>query len=167
MIDNYDLYMEWKDQYGEVFMTTVNEMDFYFRLISKKEFNTLKSLETNDHTIDDMIATLCVLDPIIDDWGGEIFAGVTETLARCILEESLVIFKPGEDEHALKNRINKDLDLISNKFERQIPLIIIKAFPAYTVEEINEWSLRKQVERYTEAVWVLNELDNYGIEFEE
>lgn len=117
--------------------------------------------------MDEKIAELCVLDPIVEDWGGEVYAGFSNTLARVILEESLEIRKPGESNNYLQSIINNEYNEVSNNFGKQMPAIILRAFPAYKIEDIENMPLRRQVEIYAQAIWVLNEIEPnpYGIIF--
>ena len=164
-MDAFNLFQEWKRKHGEVKHINLDGIEFYFRLITRDEYRTLKNLESNDFIVDDMIAQLCVLEPIVDDWGGEIYAGYTNTIARVILEESLIIPRPNAGDKYVENLVNKEYELINNSFERQMPPIIIKAFPAYKLDEIKSWPLSKQIETYASAIWMLNEIDSYGISF--
>lgn len=119
--------------------------------------------------MDEKVAELCVLDPILEDWSNESYAGFANTLARVILEESLETSKPGFKGNYIQNVINEEYIKVQNSFEKQMPAIIIRAFPAYKVEELAKLPLKKQAELYAQATWVLNEIEvnPYGISFAE
>lgn len=163
----YDIVSGWKHQYGDISVAKLNGIDFYFRMITRNEYKTLQTLFDDPLVIDEKVAQLCVLDPVVDDWGQDIYAGFANTIARLVLEESLIISKPGETGSYVQNRINEEYRKVQNNFEKQMPAIIARAFPAYKIGEIEGWSVKRQIEVYAQATWVLNEIEvhPYGIEF--
>lgn len=161
----YQVYKTWKDEYGYIQFVVMEDIEFYFRLITRDEYRLLKQVETNDFKVDEMIVKLCVLDPTIEDWTEDIYAGFSSTLARLILEESLIIPKGKQAAGYIEEVVTKEYNKVMNNFELQMPAIIAKAFPAYRLEEIESWSLTKQVKRYAQAIYILNNIDDYGINF--
>lgn len=161
----YNIYKGWKEEHGEIRIVEIKEVEFYFRLIKREEYQLLKKVEANDFKIDEMVVELCVFEPIVEDWKEDIYAGFTSTLARLILEESLIIPKGGQAEGYIENVVTSEYNKVVNSFELQMPAIIAKAFPAYKLEEIDSWPLTKQVKRYAQAMFILNNIDNYGISF--
>lgn len=109
--------------------------------------------------MDEKIAEICVLDPIDVDWSGEVYAGYSNTLARVILEESLEIRKPNQPSNYLQNIVNEEYNKVAGNFGKQMPAIILRAFPAYKIDDIEKMPLKRQVEIYAQALWVLNEIE--------
>lgn len=136
-------------------------------MITRSEYKTMQNLYEDPLIMDEKIAELCVLDPIVEDWSEDIYAGFANTIARLILEESMIISRPGETGSYVQNRINEEYIKVQNNFEKQMPAIIARAFPAYKVGEIESWPVKRQIELYAQATWVLNEIEvnSYGIEF--
>lgn len=167
---NYYNLMLWKKKYGEVSFVEVKGITFHFRLLKRGEYDLLKKLNDDPLKLDEKVAQLCVLDPVIEDgWEDELYAGVTATLSRVILEESLIIPKPEDTSSFIEELVNKKYNEINNSFEKQMPIIITKAFPSYKIEEIMDWPLTRQVDMYSRAIWLLNEIEiiPYNISFKE
>ena len=63
-----------------------------------------------------------------------------------------------------------DEDLVLNKIKaslKQIPLIIKHCFPEYTLDELELTPLPKQIELFSKAKWMLENLELVKLEFEE
>lgn len=161
----YNIYRDWQKEHGDIHFVVMGDIEFYFRLITRKEYQLLKRMEGNDFKVDEMVAEVCVIEPIVEDWTDEIYAGFVSTLSRVILEESLIIPKGNQSEGYIESVVSSEYDNVMNNFELQMPAIIAKAFPAYTLETIDSWPLSKQIKRYAQAIYVLNNIDNYGINF--
>lgn len=166
-LEMYEVFKSWKDEYGEVRFIIIEDIEFYFRLITRPEYETLKKIEGNEFVVDEMIAELCVLDPRVDNWSEDIYAGFTGTIARVILEESLIIPKPNSSDDYIENIVTHEYNKVASSFEKQMPGIICKAFPAYKPTEVQAWPLTRQIETYGLALYILNDIDSYGIEFAE
>lgn len=151
--------MKWKKKYGNVNFANIDGINFYFRDIKRTEYETLKNIYDDSLVIDEKIAEMCVLDPQVEDWSNDTYAGYPSTIARIILEESLETKKPNQPDNYLQGLINMEYNKVANDFGKQMPAIIIRAFPAYKIEEIEMMSLKKQIELYAQAMWVLNEIE--------
>ena len=139
--------LEWKKEYGEVYGATLGEYEFYFKLISYAEYQTIQNSTVDELQADEAICRLCVLSPKIEDWSEAIFAGYTDTIARLVKEESLLVAKnDGVDD--VKKRIADGLEHMNNSFMAQLPVIIAKAFPQYLIEDLEKMTLSKQVDLY-------------------
>lgn len=167
-IDTYNQLIEWKEQYGDIRQVEVNGVEFFFRLITKKEFDLLTTLFDNGLIVNEKVAELCVLAPEVEGgFSEDIYAGFSDTLARAILEESLIKGKPDEPKNYIVNRVNIEYNKVTESFQKQMPALIATAFPAYTIDEIEDMTLTRQTEIYAQALWILNEIkpQSYGIEF--
>lgn len=164
-MDLYQVYKTWKEEHGHIHYVEMKDIEFYFRLIKRDEYHLLKTIEQNEFKVDELIVRLCVVDPFIEDWSEDIYAGFTSTLAKIILEESLIIPKGNVAEGYIEQVVAEEYNKVMSSFELQMPAIIAKGFPAYTLEEIESWPLTKQVQRYAQAIYILNNIDDYGINF--
>lgn len=155
----------WKEQYGPVYLTTIKDIEFYFRLLPYAEYQTLGNLAENNEQLEEFIAQTCVLEPRVEDWHDSIFAGFVTTLARTIREESFIDEKPDKSNN-IKDVITANVNDIDSKLIRQIPLTICQAFPAYKPSDIKEMALTEQIELYSEAIWVLSTIQGLDISFD-
>lgn len=155
------LLLEWKKQYGYVYYTEISGNEFVYRLLGSKEYEMLESRAEDVTELDEMICELCILSPEAIDWQNDIFAGYVSSLGQSIREESLITPKEdgSSDVHTV---IEEESRRISNHFVLQLPLIIKHCFPEYTLKELEEMSLKEQVDLYVKAAWMLKEFE--GIE---
>lgn len=158
--------IDWKKEYGEVFASQLEDFEFYFRLLTYKEYILLNEQAHDAIDLDESICRLCVLSPIVDDWSDEIFAGYTSTLGRLIREESLISSRE-DGSGNIKELISNGLEEIDNQFLLQMPAIICHAFPHYSIQEVEELSLRQQVDLYIKAAWTIKQFEGINLEFEE
>ena len=154
----------WKKEYGEVYTTTINDIQFFFRLLPLEEYNTLKNMTETNEDLEDMIVQRTLLEPVIEEWDN-IFAGFTTTLAAAVLESSM-IRERADKANNIKDTIENNIEEISSALIRQIPLTIAHAFPAYTPTDIKKMTLKDQIDLYSEAIWVLTELKGLQIDIE-
>lgn len=135
-------------------------------MLGYKEYTELESRYSDLVEIDEQICQMCVLDPIIEDWEDYIYAGYCSTLGQAIREESLIT--PKEDGSTdLKRMIAEGSEKVSSQFLHQIPLVIKHCFQEYTIDAIEKMSLRKQIDLYVKALWMLDNFENIKMDFEE
>ena len=144
-----DQLREWNQLYGNIYSTEVNEVVFFFRTLSKKELEIAQELYTDDYNRTEFICKSCVIEPQIDDYALDIYAGIPEVLCREILAESG--FTDGQK---VKIMIARWEQYMSN-VENQLPLVIKEAFHDIPLEEIESWPMSKITEYYVKAKWVL------------
>lgn len=143
---------EWSKEYGSIFTTEVNETVFFFRALTHKEMNFAKKAYSDNYDRTEYICKICVLDPAIEDYSLDIFAGVPETLCHNILEESgFTDVKQTTDMMAIWEHNMQDID-------NQIPLVIKEAFQDIPLAEIESWTMEKTIEYYIKAKWLLENL---------
>lgn len=156
-----ELIMEWKRAYGEIYYIEINDIGFYFKLMGFSEWNLLLSSTDDNFQIEEEICARCILDPTVEDWSNEIYAGFVETLAGKIHEHSML----GENSlESVKNRIEINENLLETNFHEQRPLFIKKCFPEFSLEEILSWNIPKQLDYYSKAKWMLEMFDDMKFE---
>lgn len=143
----------WYEEYGEIYTAEVNDTIFIFRGVSKAEFDKSFKLYPDPQDREEYICRTCVLEPHIEDYSLEIFAGIPGVLCQMILEESGYTSDPTK----VNMLIKEYEDELSNPQQR-IPLIIKEVFQEYTLEEIEHWPLERTIYYYTRANWVLQNL---------
>lgn len=142
----------WHEEYGSIYLIEINEVMFFFRSLSKKELEIAKTAYKDDYERTEYICKTCVIEPSIDDYSLEIFAGVPEVLCREILEESGYT-----NENKIKSMIAKWENQVQD-VEQQLPLVIKEAFQDIPLEEIESWPMEKIAEYYVKAKWLLENL---------
>lgn len=160
------LLAQWKKKHGDVYLTEINGNEFVYRLLTYKEYIRLEERNIDVIEMDEEIAKLCVLQPVIEDWKEEIYAGYSSSIGQLIREESLIT--PKEDGTSdLKTMIAEESDKISNRFLLQIPLIIKRSFPEFSLAQIEQMNLKKQIELYSKSVWMLDTFEGIKMQFGE
>lgn len=150
----------WKDQYQSVFVAEINDIWFVFRTLARSEFR--KAMEYYEDDLDraEYVCRLCVLDPQEFDYSSDDYAGIPETLAQMILKESG--FVEGSDKiKVLLAKYDKEME----SFEHQIACVIAEAFPRWSLEEIDAWSVEKTLWYFSRAKWIMKALR--GVELTE
>ncbi|MES9681821.1 tail chaperonin [Gottfriedia acidiceleris] len=142
----------WHEMYGHIFMTEINEVMFFFRALSKKEMEIAQEVYKDDYERTEYICKVCVIEPVIEDYSLDIFAGIPEILCKAILDESGYT-----DAQKIKIMIAKWEKYIEN-VENQLPLVIKEAFHDISLSEIESWPMSKMTEYYVKAKWVLENL---------
>jgi len=124
-----------KAKYGTVFKYSapVSEVDIYFRLLTKKEFDIFNSLCT-EHGISDKaenyVLKTAVVYPENFDYD-TLYAGEVTSLVKGIVENCGFI-----DIDVFKNELNNRRAMAGMLAEQMIGFIS-KAFPAYKVEDLD------------------------------
>ena len=143
----------WYDQYGEIYTAEVNGIVFVFRGISSAELKKANKLYADDLERAEYICRLCVLEPRVDDYSLEIYAGIPDSLCRLILEES------GFTTDATKiNKLIFDYENQMEQVENRIPCIIKEVFQDIPFSEIENWPIERTLYYYTRAKWILENL---------
>lgn len=143
---------EWYEIHGHIYMTEMNEVTFFFRALKKSEMEIARKVYKDDYERTEYICKACVIEPIIDDYSLEIYAGIPEMLCRTILDESGFT-----DAQKVKVMIAKWENYVAD-IENQLPLVIKEAFQDIPLSEIESWSMEKITEYYVKAKWLLENL---------
>ena len=150
-IDFNEIIAEFSQDYDVVHHTQICKQDFIYRVLGRKEFNKILSLNLSDMEKEDEICKTCLLYPKDYDFD-ECEAGIPTILSETILENS---FLDGIDSTLrLIYHFQDEMDTI----EHQMYCIISEAFPSYTLEEIESWSNIRFCKMFTRAKWILSNL---------
>lgn len=155
----------WRETYGDVFIFQLKEDYLTCRLITTREYDTLFTQYEDKFDLEEAICQLCVLDPIVD-WQDDIYAGYATSLARAILEKSMIILDPDQP-YDLLSLINKKYDDISESLNEQMPLVIKHCFDEFTLLDIYAMPMPQQIELFVRAKWMLKNLESINLDYEE
>lgn len=151
VIDFNELIASYSDQYDAVHHVKICEQDFIYRILGRKEFNKILSLDISDMEKEDLICETCLLYPQDYDFD-ECEAGIPSMLCEVVLENS---FLDGIDSTLrLLYHFTEEMETIEN----QMYCIISEAFPNYTLDEIESWSNVRFCKMFTRAQWKLSTL---------
>lgn len=133
-------------------MQEISDVLFFFRALSKEELKIAQEVYNDDYERTEYICKTCVIEPIIEDYSLDIFAGVPEVLCRSILEESG--YTKAQKVKIMIARWEKHME----DSENQLPLVIKEAFQDIPLSEIESWPMAKTAEYYVKAKWLLENL---------
>ena len=159
--DIYELIMEFKKHYRNVFVYQVDEQVFIYRTLSRKEYKDILNDERfNDFEKEEIICDTCLLypDPNSFDWN-DVDAGIPTELMKQIRKNSYLDGKNSR-KNILQYYRSEMFDI-----DNQIICVINEAFPQYDIEEIEDWDVDKMTKYLTRAEWKLTNLR--GLEFRE
>jgi hypothetical protein len=160
---------EWKKSFRSIYYVKIGEKEYIFRLLSKGEYLSLYLFQSElSYSAEDLLLDMCVLYPEISlNEIDRLYAGEVNTLISSIL--SLSGFSGLEN---IKEDLDKDRSSIQ-LLDNQITLIICRAFPHITPEDINNFDYPTIIRHITLAEALLDtkleisELkDSQGIDFE-
>lgn len=158
-IETQKIIDEWKREYEDIYLISIKDEDFIYRLIPSKEYRDLiTQCDGDNFLLAEEICQRYILDPVPAEWVDTIPAGYIETLAQTILEESGLLWGKKE----MKERLD-ELENNLTHLDTLIMLTIKKAFPEYSIEEVESWNLKKQMRIFTYAKWMIRAS---GIEFD-
>lgn len=155
----------WRETYGDVFIFQLKEDYLTCRLITTREYDTLFTQYEDKFDLEEAICQLCVLDPIVD-WQEDIYAGYATSLARAILEKSMIILDPDQP-YDLLSLINKKYDDVSESLNEQMPLVIKHCFNEFTLLDIYAMPMPQQIELFVRAKWMLKNLESINLDYED
>ncbi len=151
-MSNEELLIYFRDHYSEVYLTTIGDRDYIWRTLTRKEYREITEFAQNDYDAYERICQKSVLYPLIN-FSTTGLAYLPEQLAPYILEES------GYGQY----RKEQDLLMIfreqMNQFENQAEVIINRAFPYITFEEMENWTKEKLLKYVAKAEWSLRFID--------
>lgn len=143
---------EWHEIHGHIYTTEVNEVTFFFRALTKAEMEIAKKVYKDDYERTEYVCKAAVIEPVVEDYSLEIFAGIPEVLCRIILDES-GFTDPQKVKVMIAKWEHRMLDV-----ENQLPLVIKEAFQDIPLSEIEGWTMNKITEHYVKAKWLLENL---------
>lgn len=159
-----ELLLEWKEAYGYVYYTEINEVEIVYRNIGMSEYLEIEDNSEDGFARDEAICALCVLQPKGIDWD-LMDAGFPRAIASSILSSSGLSDTDGKPD--LLTIIENKKEEVYNKFIFQIPLVVKRCFPEYRLDEIKAMPLAEQAELYAQAIWMLETFDNIVLEQKE
>lgn len=142
---------ELKKEHGDLYVTNVSGIEFIFRLLTLKELELIQDTFNDTSEINEKICSETIINPIIEDWSDEIYAGFPDSLANSIIKASML---QESETNQLIQLLRQNQYKLDNSFFLQIPLIINNTFPYIKVEEVETWALPKQMEWIAKASWV-------------
>lgn len=147
----------WKEKWENIYSLEIGDQEgqfshtFYFREISKKEYNNLLLSDLNQAVLEEEVCSLCVLYPEFDFSNPYERAGIAKILADHILNESYLLEGQAEELLELYRQEMQYLDF-------QTECIIHEAFPYIPLEEISNWTIQKTMYYLSRAEFILREL---------
>lgn len=144
--------LAWTQEYGSIYLVEVNDIVFIYRTLRRSEWKMAKDVYDDVFEQAEFIVQQCVLEPIIEDYSSEIYAGIPESLCSNILADSGYA-DPSKLE-ILMAKWEKEMENIDN----QIPIVIKEAFQDIPLAEIESWQNEKLCEYFVKAKWLLKTL---------
>jgi hypothetical protein len=148
--------LQWKRKYPELYQLTIADEEeefcymFIFRAIGREEYKQL--LEENLELCDfqERICKEAVLYPEGYDFSQGL-AGIAEVLSNAIIDVSGLHSQQAQQ---LLEKYRQEMNIL----DYQADCIIHEAFPEFSLEEIQSWSVRKLMYYLSRAEWILMNL---------
>ena len=153
---------QWKDKYGEVYVTDIEGMAFVWRTLTRNEFKKAQTYFDDDFDRTEFVCRMCVLDPIVDDYANQIYAGIPEVIAQNILDKSGF----SSDSRMFDELMHK-YDSEMQSMENQLSCVIKEVFQDISIEEIEDWTLDKTMWHFSRAKWILSTLRGVTLQKED
>ena len=158
MYNNLDrIYEKLVEQYNVVQTCTIDDEIYMYKLLNKLEYETLTSQIDDELDLQDAIVENCVLYPEnlnIDD----MLPGVVYELSRMVIEQSCVM---PEDRLLMLELFNSEMTQLDNV----IICLIMRAFPAYKLNELESMTYPELYKLYSRAEWFLINILREPLEF--
>lgn len=148
-----------KIEFGEVFLAEVEDDTYIFRLLTRKEYKEILQISDNKDMAEELICQMAVIYPQgLNFATGE--AGLPSLLSPHIVNESG--FGDMQKSHYYFDTYRSRM----NAFEMQAEAAIQAAFPQFTEEEMQDWTVEKLMRTLAKAEWILKNVKGYPISFE-
>lgn len=144
--------LAWSQEHGSIYLVEINNIIFIYRTLRRSEWKMAKDAYDDVYEQAEFIVRQCVLEPIVDDYSIDIFAGIPESLCSNILADSGYA-----DPSKLEMQIAKWEKAMEN-IDNQIPIVIKEAFQDIPLAEIESWPNEKLSEYFVKAKWLLKTL---------
>ena len=158
MYNNLDrIYEKLVEQYNVVQTCTIDDEIYMYKLLNKLEYETLTSQIDDELDLQDAIVENCVLYPEnldIDD----MLPGVVYELSRMVIEQSCVM---PEDRLLMLELFTSEMTQLDNV----IICLIMRAFPAYKLNELENMTYPELYKLYSRAEWFLINVLQEPLEF--
>lgn len=147
-----------KVEFGEVFLAEVEDQQFIFRLLTRKEYKEILQISDDKDMAEELICQLSVIHPSNLNFAkGE--AGLPSLLAPHIVNESG--FGDMQKSHYYFDSYRMRME----SFEMQAEAAIQAAFPQISEEDMQDWTVEKLMRTLAKAEWILKNVKGYPIEF--
>jgi hypothetical protein len=155
-MDNLDVYAL-KEEYGDVYLVTVFEEQYLFRLITRKEYYTIDTIDCTDEEKEELIVSCCLIDRELTQEDIDMsHAGIVSVICEAIMRESGL---SEESAAALGYQYYEEMQDSDNK----IDAVIMEAFPSIRLEEIENWTVNKTLKYFSRAEWILSNLRGINV----
>lgn len=147
----------------ELYYIKIQYDEFVIRTITPSEYYTIKELAKSKFDIDDLVTQTAIIYPSMY-MVNEGPAGIPEQLSNAILKFSML----SEDSHEdIRNRYYYYMNVLNSEegLDFQIPIVIKMAFPEFTFEQIERWSMDERLKNLARALFALN-LKGIPIDFD-
>lgn len=144
-------------EYGNIFFSEIDGQTYIYKALGRKTYKSLvRNPEVNIVDLEDKVCEETVLYPL-DFNPEECDAGIPTELFKQILANSFLT--DTADMISLINVCREEVD----ELDIQMSCIISEAFPAYDIDEIEEWDMIKFCRMYARAEWKLKNIRNLEV----
>lgn len=141
------------EKHKSVYVTTIGDDVYMYKLLTKLEYELMSAQVDDDLDLQDAIVASCILYPEDLDID-EMYNSDIATLAQTIVSESCVM---PQDRLLMLEMFSSEMQQLDNV----MCCIILRAFPAYKLEDIERMEYPEFYRLYTRAEWyVLNILED-------
>ena len=148
-----ELILHFRNAYEEVYLTTVNDVDYIWRTLTQKEHKEIAEFATDNYDAYERICQTAILYPEYDYMDGGL-AYLPETIAPHILNESG--YGAYRKEQPLLTIFRNQ---VSSDFLMQATILINRAFSYITLDEMENWTKEKILKYVAKAEWSLRFID--------
>lgn len=152
-----DIYNKLVKEHGSVYALSIEDDVFMYKPLTKKEYELFTSRITDEFELQDAIIRATVLYPERIDLD-EMYPGDVLKLAQAIIDQSCVMF---EDRVAMLEMYSQEMLEIDNV----MCCLIMRAFPAYKLEDIENMPYPDFYRLYTRAEWFLVNVKQDPLQF--
>ena len=136
----------------ELYYIKLSDFEYIFKVISPVEYGLIKEVVSDTYAEEDLITQTAVIYPdMFNSLGAP--AGVPKVIAGLVLEYSMLGDKYKYDRAVLGQSYMQN---IAEDPEAQIPILIKMAFPEFTFEQIDSWTIDKIMKNFARALWALD-----------
>lgn len=149
-----------KAQYGEVYSIIIEDEEYIFRLLTRKEYAELVFLSDDKDISYEIICKICIINPKEIDYKN-IGGGIAANIAEKILDES------GFGKTQKANDYFKYYRRQMETFEKQAEAMVQAVFTHLSEEDMMEWNVSKFMRNAAKAEWILKNIMGHPIEFKD
>lgn len=146
------------EKYSKMYTVAYSNIEgnlYLYRLLTMNEYNTIVNSEYDDVERENFVCNTVVLYPEKFDADEEL-AFIVTRLCQDIVDNSCVSYK---NKLGLLVYFSDEITLL----ESQMACIIMKAFPSYKLEDIDNMIVPEFLRLYTYAEWMLESMEGFSI----